>query len=192
MQNDQQGRISALKTLLEKVSAMFSSDVWSKRNLLKRKQKEALESLNNAQEKLNKLEEAISHEDGKQTADTMQASFSDNEMLVFISLHQQDGCNLTGWELTLCALESGSISRPIYEKEEQAKQLVSARAASLNEGYCLVKVQKGDVLPVERRDNLGQKLLSLRKGAVKLENVLRFVHFNQDSYSVVSGKLVKT
>ena len=183
--------ITRVTNLIERVKKAFNDPFWGQRNILKRRANEVKNSIATAESSLDALKDALRYDGKVDDVEDFMNTLSPEETIVFVSVFQFDGRNLLGWEMTLCALDSGSISRPIYSDEEKVKQLVMSKGLSLSEGYVVVKVLKKDILDIHPLDALGQEMTALKRGAVRLENIFRFVHYNQDQYDVKNGKLLK-
>lgn len=111
---------------------------------------------------------------------------------VFISVYQAEGTNLQQWNHTLKSLMEYSISRPVYGNEETVKALIRSKTDKQKEGYVVVYIQEENIIRMpgkEASDRLGNELLTLKTGAVKLENIIEFVHCNQ-SYELQEKGLV--
>lgn len=112
---------------------------------------------------------------------------------VYISLYQNEGNNLTKWYQMIKALTEHSVSRPVYREEEQAKVIIRSKADVQPEGYVAAFIKENDILQMPfgktAVDRFGNELLSLRPGAIKLENIIEFVHCQQ-SYLLQDGGLV--
>jgi intracellular multiplication protein IcmQ len=100
--------------------------------------------------------------------------------LVYISLFQSKGLELSQWELQLRSITSHVIGRPAYAEEEQVKKVLRQKLQQHNEAYIVVAIPKIKInmhahLP-ERRDHFGNVLLHLAANAVQVENIIEFVH----------------
>jgi intracellular multiplication protein IcmQ len=111
----------------------------------------------------------------------------------YVSLYQNEGTNLTKWYQMIKALTEHSVSRPVYRQEEQVKTLIRSKADAQHEGFVVAFIKESDVLQMPfgktAVDRFGNELLTLRPGAVKLENIIEFVH-NQQSYLLQENGLV--
>ncbi|QLH41365.1 MAG: Dot/Icm secretion system protein IcmQ [Coxiellaceae bacterium] len=112
---------------------------------------------------------------------------------LYISLYQADGNNLQKWQTTLKALADYSVGRPIYKQEEHVKANIRAKNDMTREGYVVVWVSETDIIKLSNSqtatDRFGNPLITLKMGAVRLENILEFVHCQQ-RYQVYEGNLV--
>ena len=110
---------------------------------------------------------------------------------VFVSLYQMNGINLLGWEIALSSLTSGVVNRPVYKNEADVKQWVVSRGSTITEAYVEVFIDKSMILDRETKDKLGADLLSLKQGAILLDHIIKFVHYNEVCYQVKAGKLLR-
>jgi Dot/Icm secretion system protein IcmQ len=118
---------------------------------------------------------------------------SSSTVEVFVLLYSADAHNLKKWESLLQKLDENSIGRPIYQKEEEIQTALRAKQRRENDAYVVVRVVAEDILPPAAEpltDNLGQKLILLRHGAIQPQNIVRFMHLNT-SYHFNHGKLHK-
>lgn len=183
--------VSQVSQLMEKLKKLFSNVFWTKRNLLKRRSNQALDKIVEVEDALDKLKDLVSYDGVVKKTEDIQSAMHEDEALAFVSVFQANGKDLRGWEMTLLALEGSAISRPVYPDESSARQLVASKGSPLREGYVIVRVKKSDVLSMQQKDVLGQTLMTLKKNAVTVQCIERFVHFNQDLYRFTDGKLLK-
>lgn len=115
---------------------------------------------------------------------------------VFISMYQMEGNNLQKWYVTLKSLDEYSISRPVYREEEHIRAMVRAKPDAQREAYVAIFVKNENIinLPPGRiaTDKLGNELLTLKTGAVKLDNIIEFVHGEQRYQINETGLVLKT
>lgn len=97
---------------------------------------------------------------------------------VFISVYQADGNNLQQWHRTLKSINTYSIGRPVYSKEENVRAMIRSKIDKQREGYVTVLIKEQDITSVGREitDRFGNELLTLKMGAVHPENILEFFH----------------
>lgn len=112
----------------------------------------------------------------------------------YIALYQAEGNNIVKWEGMLSSLAGLSVSRPAYQNEEDIMAMIRGKAYKINDAYVAVRVLKDYILkptddtpPVDR---FGRALLTLREGAIRGENIVRFMHVS-GQYKFVNGKLIK-
>lgn len=113
---------------------------------------------------------------------------------VYISLYQAEGNNIRKWFGVVTSLAGHSVSRPVYKKEEDIQAAIRAKEYKQNDAYIVVKIREKDLLIIPgekpRLDREGRELLILKENAVKLENIIRFVHLSGE-YILSENTLVK-
>lgn len=113
---------------------------------------------------------------------------------VFIALYSSDGFNMFSWERILVNLPSQMISRSIYAKEDDVKEMIRSKANKINEAYVSVFINQSDIMTLQPDkmlfDKLGKPLLSLKDKSMSLKNINRFVHLSGE-YQYSNGRLVK-
>ena len=117
---------------------------------------------------------------------------STKEMVVFVTLYQSKGKEMSVWNQLLSSLPISTINRPVYSDERSARRAIADRENLIGEGYAAVKIEKSELLPLDniasRVDRLGQTLINVKQGALKSENILFFIHANKSRYYYDSRK----
>lgn len=111
---------------------------------------------------------------------------------VYIALYQMDGDNMDKWAMTLNAIAMQGISRPIYENEVDVCSMIRAKEQKTKEAYAVVKMKATDIInsAVSPKDRADRKLIYVKPGSLKTENISRFVHLS-GQYLLQKGKLIK-
>lgn len=113
---------------------------------------------------------------------------------IFIGLYSSDGTNLQSWNRILLNLPRQVVSRPIYEKEVDVREMIRTKENKNNEAYVAMYIKASDIISVEPDkapiDRLGKPLLMLLDRAVDLNNVHYVVHRNV-RYRYVQGELIQ-
>lgn len=113
---------------------------------------------------------------------------------LYIALYAFDGSNIQSWERILQHLPNQVISRPVYEKEEDAIASIRSKSNRFNEAYVSIYVDPQLILPhpVEKIavDKLGVQLLGLKAKAINLDNMDVFIH-QSGTYTFLNGRLIK-
>jgi intracellular multiplication protein IcmQ len=112
---------------------------------------------------------------------------------IYISLYQAEGTDLKKWQVVVNSLAGYNVTRPVYRSEEDVKASINTKAFKQNDAYAVIRIRKDDIKKITDaapKDRLGHELLVLRENAIKLENILRFVHMN-DEYHYKNGILSK-
>ncbi|MCD6047206.1 MAG: icmQ [Gammaproteobacteria bacterium] len=150
-------------------------------------------------EKLKKLEQTFANEVAGQIPSSLvdkQKAFASTDMSgqkeVYVALYQMHGDNLDKWVTTLHSIAMQGISRPIYENEADVCSMIRTKLQRSKEAYAVVKVLASDIVktPNEPTDRDGRKLLHIKPGSLKPENIVRFVHIS-GQYLWQNGKLTK-
>jgi hypothetical protein len=111
---------------------------------------------------------------------------------IYINLYQSTGTRIEIWERLVVGINMSSFGRPIYAEEAHVKKLVASKDKTGNEGYIIALVNNDDILQgQESTDAFGNKMLYLKQGKIKAQNVLGFVHANSVYYSFQDNRLVR-
>ncbi|MDF1684129.1 MAG: Dot/Icm secretion system protein IcmQ [Legionellaceae bacterium] len=132
------------------------------------------------------LHKATEHQKTQEPSETQQE--------VFIALYASDGGNLESWEKILINLPKQAISRPVYAEKDAIQRVFKQRRNHLNEAYVVMYVARDAILPTPidktPKDRFGTELLTLKNKALRLENMIRFVHAT-GVYMYKKGRLIK-
>ncbi|GAG15177.1 unnamed protein product, partial [marine sediment metagenome] len=103
---------------------------------------------------------------------------------VYISLYQAQGSNLAIWQNMLKSLAQYSVTRPVYADEAHIRELVRSKPDPDKQAYAVVAIKEDDIMHLTKPavDQFGHELLTLKEGAVQLDNIIEFVHANQKHY----------
>lgn len=119
-----------------------------------------------------------------------QSSLNKDEMLIYVYLFNTKGSILKTWQNLLLpsALMDHSVNRPIYVDEEHVAAMFRSKQNKEQYAYVEMVVKKKDIIssPQDKdvlRDNHGFSLARLKQGALRLENIRKFVH-NGLAYSI--------
>lgn len=122
-------------------------------------------------------------------------TLSSGQMLVYVSVYNANGTDLSQWARIISNLTNQSISRPTYSDITQVKEMIRSKQRINNEGFVSVVVSDSDLLdmPEEKLpfDKLGHKLLVLKEKAIRRDNIKKFFHFS-GIYDYKKGLLSKT
>jgi len=110
----------------------------------------------------------------------------------YIYLYQSQGSNLKLWEDMLKSLAKYSVTRPVYIEETHIREIIRSSTDIDRHAYAVVAIKEEDILKLGKPsvDRHGHELLTLRETAVKIENILEFVHANKTHYNFVNNKLI--
>lgn len=116
-----------------------------------------------------------------------------NQTEIFISLYNADGLNMLKWEHALSTLANQTVSRATYSDESSVQAMIRSRPNKNNEAYIVAFINNEDIIKpvgdIPPKDKLGNELLSVKNGAIKSDNIARFVHAT-GLYRYARGKLV--
>jgi len=121
---------------------------------------------------------------------------SSDETLVYVYLFNAQGSILKSWQKLLSpgAMFEHSVNRPIYSELSAVEAMLREKPNIENHAYIIVAIKNADVLEANTetalKDQYGQPLLRLRQGALKTENIKRFVHLNRE-YNVSSEGMIQ-
>jgi intracellular multiplication protein IcmQ len=115
-----------------------------------------------------------------------------NAQKIYVNMYQSTGSRLEIWERLIVGINMSSFGRPIYAQEDQVKQLIASKENLANEGYVIVLVNNEDIIKGQTTtDSLGNKMLYIKQGQIKSQNVLGFVHANSVYYQFQEKRLVR-
>ena len=120
---------------------------------------------------------------------------SDNEALVFVSLYQLDGYDLSRWQNQIQDLLRFNVARPVYSDEKAINKVIRAKTSRTSEGYLVVAIDKSGIIPsddVEVSDieqGPEASLIRLSETAIKRGELLEFIHLSRH-YRVEDKKLI--
>ncbi len=113
---------------------------------------------------------------------------------IFVSLYNADGNNFKKWEKSLLNISGQSSTRPVYINEKDIRELVRSKEKKKNEAYVSILINQDELVsPPEGKapeDSMQHKLLILRDRALKVENIVRFVH-QSGSYRFRNNHLIR-
>ncbi len=120
------------------------------------------------------------------------ASADKKDRDVYVALYQMQGDNLDRWKTILHAIGMQGVSRPIYENEADVINLIRHKEHPNKEGYAVVKIPNDMILHPKAPplDKNGKPLVHVKPNALKIANVIRFVH-KSGQYALENGHLVK-
>ncbi len=113
---------------------------------------------------------------------------------VYVALYIAEGMNINKWAAAIDALGRHTVSRPVYQSEQDIRSAIHAKAFKQNDAYVTVWVAQSDIMPPLDNnaplDRYGHTLLVLREGAIKSQNIKYFFHITGE-YKLENGALVK-
>lgn len=137
-------------------------------------------------------EENPHHEDAI-AQDVTKAPIPEGMLEVYVALYQANGLKIQNWENSFELLLARSSSRPIYNEETNAKDMLLRKGNPTNNAYIAILINKDDIIPVPEKhitDKFGHELLTVREDALKVENIRKFIH-SSGTYILNKRHLVK-
>lgn len=123
-----------------------------------------------------------------------QTTSAADEVIVYVYLYNTQGTYLRSWQnmLTPKVFYEYSVNRPIYSEKHHIETLLRSKENKLQHAYLTVAVRSQDILrSPESKDSLGQPLLKVREGALRIEKLISLTH-NEHDYKVDDeGMLIK-
>ena len=166
-----------LRKLVKLMDELLDSDDWNKGIYLQTVSGKIKELRQEIQDLVNEIS-------GKPAAGAIGAVQTvQNLISVYVSLYQSDANNVLMWQKTVRRIGEFSLTRPIYRTEEHIQQMIRSRPDPTKEGYAIVNISSNDIIKPytgkQSADRFGVELLTIREGAIKPENVTKFVHGNK-------------
>lgn len=118
---------------------------------------------------------------------------SEGKCVVYLLLFHREGLEMKNWENLLMHLDRYCLGRPVYSKEEEARAFVRSKENQSREAYVKVYVDESMIVSSDfgqRKDRLGQPLLTLAQGAIRVDQVEQLVHLNKPYYFYKQKELV--
>jgi intracellular multiplication protein IcmQ len=114
---------------------------------------------------------------------------------IYISVYCTEGRNLKKWELVLSNLLRQIVSRPIYKREKDIRDVIQSKENPFNDAYLVAYITEMDILKPSFRDKalldrFGHELIRLKEASLKPENLTKLVH-QTGEYSYRKGILTK-
>lgn len=187
---DENKMLSISKKLKEILDNVLATGDWESSLFLKTSAKK----LRDLKSKVEKLSAEISGVDQTvgidKSGDKIELQVGSSR--VFILVYQVEGTDLQGWARTIKTLVEYGVTRPAYKEEDQAREFIRAKVSNTERnGYVIVNVKDEAFYQVDQQvDALGNQLFALRENAIKLENIIEFVHANKKRYAVRENELV--
>ena len=112
--------------------------------------------------------------------------------LIYISVYQANGYNISAWEKQLSSIENHASSRPIYLKEHDVLTKIMKSAKRSSEAYVIASVtsesvssRKDDNTDEEKENNM----VIIKQNKLTAENIIEFIHIGI-KYAYINGKLL--
>lgn len=180
---------------ITKLKNLLNNPFWEKSFLLKHKKKKVEESVQRFEESMSDLEDRVANVDNIVEKKRKSHIIPEGDVLVYVTLYQASGKDLMMWQITCNAISTCGFGRPIYLDEEKARQWVKSKGAGNTDGYAVVHVPEVSLITKDKGeslmyDSLENQVVHIKPGNLSAERIVKFVHYNQDSYYFIDGKLV--
>ncbi len=113
---------------------------------------------------------------------------------VYVSLYCAEGTNINRWENILATISRQAITRPIYKKEKDVRDVISAKESKINDAYIIAYVNENSITKTLSGkplvDRFGHELLVLKENSIIVDNIAKFIH-STGEYTYEKGKLLK-
>lgn len=113
---------------------------------------------------------------------------------VYVSLYCAEGNNIQRWETVLSSISRQAITRPIYKKEKDVRDVISAKELKINDAYIIAYVTENSITKTLSGkplvDRFGHELLVLKENSIVVDNIAKFIH-SSGEYTYEKGKLLK-
>ena len=119
----------------------------------------------------------------------------EDESPVYVYLYNAQGLQFKTWQNMVGAsvFYEYSVNRPIYAEKAQIDAFIRSRTNKAQHGYLTIAVKKSDIIKPEEKveDMIGNPLIKVREGALKVNRMISFTHNGQDYILDEEGELVK-
>jgi intracellular multiplication protein IcmQ len=120
----------------------------------------------------------------------------EDEVVVYVYIFNAKGVVLRNWinMLNPKVFYEYSVNRPIYVDAKGVEEMLRTKIDKPQHAYLAVAVKKTDILQsvgdTSQKDSLGNPLIRVREGSLKLDRLISFYH-NGHEYTLSSEGLVK-
>lgn len=123
---------------------------------------------------------------------------SEDDVNVYIYLFNSQGLDMQSWRKMVSpdVFYEYSVNRPIYSDKEHIDKFIATKPTRTQHGYLAVSIKKDMILPVddknkETKDAIGNVLIRVKEGALKINRVVAFVHNNIEYNVSPEGDIAK-
>lgn len=180
--------LEATSKLVSLLDELLKDDDWESSLLLRTTKKHLVALRDEAKQIVDKLSGGADLEANLQVS----SSLEKDHIKIYISLYQSEGSNIKAWQRMLKSLANYSISRPVYNDEEQVREMIRSKPEIQRHAYAIVAIPQNGIIHLEKPtvDKFNHELLTLKEGAVQLKNIIEFVHANEKRYVFRDDKLI--
>lgn len=113
-------------------------------------------------------------------AETRKDKIAENETLVYVYLYNVQGLVLKTWlkMLNPSVFYEYSVNRPIYAERGLVEGFIRGRTNKVQHAYLMIAVKKEDIIShgESRQDAVGQPLIKVKEGSLRIERLIAFTH----------------
>ncbi len=139
--------------------------------------------------------QAILDQSGQRTAlETQVTELSTDEQLLYMTLYQAQGHDLSAWAMQLRSIKHTMLGRPIYDNEAAAQAGIRAKVDQSCDAYVVLRVKHSQVMAQSDASSsndqaAASRLVTLEHGCLSAANIEHFVYMKK-TYRLEQGKLV--
>src|SRR3990167_9684781 len=103
-------------------------------------------------------------------------------MLVYVYLFNAHGLNFSSWQkmLSPSVFYEYSVNRPIYGEKAHVEAVIRNKTNKAQHGYLTIAVKKELISSESSKDALGNPLIKVKEGGLKIERLICFFHHNHE------------
>lgn len=141
------------------------------------------------------VKESIKQRELEQASQESEQTDEDQGREVYVYLFNILGRKLSSWYhlLSQQSLMEHSVNRPIYGRRSHVEELLRSKNSLEQHAFIAISVDPSDITmdmtDSVLKDNLGNPLMRVRQGALRLENVKYFHHMDRDFELTKEGTL---
>lgn len=116
-----------------------------------------------------------------------------DEVLVYVYLFNVHGLNFATWQkmISPSVFYEYSVNRPIYSDKAHVEAFIRNKSNKHQHGYLVVAVKKELLLGAAGQDAIGNPLIKIREGALKIERLIVFHHHHHEYVVDSEGEVVR-
>jgi hypothetical protein len=121
---------------------------------------------------------------------------AEDDAVVYVYLFNAQGLLLPTWKkmLSSSVFYEHSVNRPVYIDASQVESFIRSKSNKAQHGYLSIAVKKSDMTPSSDhppKDPIGNVLIKVREGSLKIDKVISFVHQGRHYYLDEHDELVE-
>lgn len=131
----------------------------------------------------------------KEATEVAAVKVGEDDVNVYVYIFNSQGLDVASWRKMVSpeVYYEYSVSRPIYAEKEHIEKLIDSKPTRTQHGFITVSVKKDALLPVDEaaKDALGNQLIKVKEGALKIDRVVCFTHNSIDYTVGPKGEIAK-